>query len=137
MRAKASVPNTKTPGPEMSYPGAAVMCALLRFECLSGRLQHADGDVLVVHEHVVGQIFGKHAALQVFGKLAVFKSFHVVEPEFASVVVQQFVDAGLRALELLKGLVEGLDGFGGTVPYTSTALKANNKVVTVGLTYDL
>ena len=29
------------------------------------------------------------------------------------------------------------DGFGGTVPYTSTALKANNKVVTVGLTYDL
>ena len=29
------------------------------------------------------------------------------------------------------------DGFGGTVPYTSTPLKANNKVVTVGLTYDL
>jgi len=29
------------------------------------------------------------------------------------------------------------DGFGGTIPYTSTPLKPNNKVVTAGLTYDL
>ena len=29
------------------------------------------------------------------------------------------------------------DGFGGTVPYTSTPLKPNNRVFTLGLTYDL
>lgn len=29
------------------------------------------------------------------------------------------------------------DGFGGTIPYTSTPLKANNKMLTIGLTYDL
>ena len=29
------------------------------------------------------------------------------------------------------------DGFGGTVPYEGTPLKANNKMVTVGMTYDL
>ena len=29
------------------------------------------------------------------------------------------------------------DGFGGTIPYTSTPLKPNNKVITAGLTYDL
>lgn len=29
------------------------------------------------------------------------------------------------------------DGFGGTIPYRSTPLKPNNKMVTVGLTYDL
>ncbi len=29
------------------------------------------------------------------------------------------------------------NGFGGTIPYTSTPLKANNKIVTLGLTYDL
>lgn len=29
------------------------------------------------------------------------------------------------------------DGFGGTIPYTSTPLKPNNKTVTLGLTFDL
>ena len=29
------------------------------------------------------------------------------------------------------------DGFGGTVPYTSTPLEPNNRVFTLGLTYDL
>ena len=42
--------------------------------------------------------------------------------------------AGIQKFHLNAGVQ---NGFGGTVPYTSMPLKANNKCVTVGLTYDI
>lgn len=41
---------------------------------------------------------------------------------------------GIRGFHLNVGLQ---NGFGGTVPYTGTPLKANNKFMTIGLTYDI
>lgn len=44
------------------------------------------------------------------------------------------LNAGYRNFRITVGYS---DGFGGTIPYTSTPLKPNNKMVTFGLTYDL
>ena len=44
------------------------------------------------------------------------------------------LNAGYRNFRVTVGYS---DGFGGTIPYTSTPLKPNNKMVTFGLTYDL
>ena len=41
------------------------------------------------------------------------------------------------ALKRFRLTVGYCDGFGGTVPYSDIPLKANNKMVTVGMTYDL
>ena len=41
---------------------------------------------------------------------------------------------GIRCFRLYVGLQ---NGFGGTVPYSGTPLKANNKTLTIGLTYDI
>jgi hypothetical protein len=41
---------------------------------------------------------------------------------------------GIHKFHLNAGMESG---FGGTIPYTSMPLKANNKCLTVGLTYDL
>lgn len=41
---------------------------------------------------------------------------------------------GIHKFHLNAGIQ---NGFGGTIPYSSTPLKANNKCLTVGLTYDL
>lgn len=42
--------------------------------------------------------------------------------------------AGIQKFHLNVGVQ---NGFGGTVPYTSMPLKANNKCITLGLTYDI
>jgi hypothetical protein len=44
------------------------------------------------------------------------------------------LSVGIHKFHLNAGMESG---FGGTIPYTSMPLKANNKCLTVGLTYDL
>lgn len=65
----------------------------------------------------------------------IFKlNVYEMEKELEDPSVPSVYDAGYRNFRITVGYS---DGFGGTIPYTSTPLKPNNKMVTFGLTYDL